>query len=196
MLSAGAMEKLVSLLRCFPLPSIASRKCRLTGLAHDDDVVATAERIREEGARAEEDIRVRALGLAGRRSIKVPLLQLVKRLDRAVEGLFDVRRARSASDSTGARSAFGAVRRWGWAERRPVPSAEQSPFRPRGQGNSFACMLESYRRGSGQAQDRQEGRAAEAEGWAGGGSLDSRWFLSGCRCRRQSTPVASSTGQS
>lgn len=58
-----------------------------TGLGDDKDVVATTERIREVGGRAEEDVRVAAGGLAGRRAVKVPLLQLSDARDGAIESL-------------------------------------------------------------------------------------------------------------
>lgn len=42
-------------------------------LAEDEDVVALAERVLEDGDRAQVDVRVVAGGLAGRRAVKVPL---------------------------------------------------------------------------------------------------------------------------
>jgi hypothetical protein len=59
-----------------------------TSLGKDDDVVSTTERIGEVGSGAEEDIRVASLGLASRRSIKVPFLQILERLDGFRKGLY------------------------------------------------------------------------------------------------------------
>lgn len=58
-----------------------------TSLGKDDDVLSTTEGIGEVGGGAEEDIRVATLGLTSRRSIKVPLFQVLERLDGLGESL-------------------------------------------------------------------------------------------------------------
>ena len=52
----------------------------------DNDVVTTTERVGVVSDGAEVDIRVAARGLVGGRTVKVPLLEVLKRLDGAIEG--------------------------------------------------------------------------------------------------------------
>lgn len=53
----------------------------IPGLTQDEDVVALAEGVGEDGARAEVDIGVVTGSLAGGRTVKVPFWELVDTLD-------------------------------------------------------------------------------------------------------------------
>ena len=66
------------------------------GLAHDKDVVATTERIGEDGNGAKVDIRVIARSLTTRRSIEVPFRKLIRAFDRLVKCLCNGRTIISA----------------------------------------------------------------------------------------------------
>ena len=59
------------------------------GLAHDEDVVATAERIGIHGNGAEVDIGVVAGGLAGRGAIEVPFWEIVDGIGLLAQSLID-----------------------------------------------------------------------------------------------------------
>lgn len=59
----------------------------IPGLAEDEDVVAEAEGVREDGGGAEVDIGVVAAGLAGGGAVEVPFGKFINGLDRLSEGL-------------------------------------------------------------------------------------------------------------
>jgi hypothetical protein len=63
-----------------------------TGLAHNKDVVTTAEGIGEEGSGAKEDVRVGTLSLTGRGTVEVPLLEVIDGLDGTGKGLHGAKR--------------------------------------------------------------------------------------------------------
>ena len=70
-----------------PVVGLVRRAVVVVALGDDEDVVAAAERVAEHGARAQEDVRVVALSLVLLRAVKVPLLQVLDRIVRAVERL-------------------------------------------------------------------------------------------------------------
>ena len=70
-----------------PVVGLVRRAVVVVALGDDEQVVAAAERAAEHGGRAQEDVRVVALSLVRRRAVKVPLLQVLDRLDLAVERL-------------------------------------------------------------------------------------------------------------
>ena len=69
------LHELVALL---PVVGVGGLLVVLVGLAHDDLVVAEAEGVAVHGHRVEVDVRVGALGLAGRGAIVVPDGKLCK----------------------------------------------------------------------------------------------------------------------
>jgi hypothetical protein len=60
---------------------------RIPGLAENENVIATAERVGEDGNRAEVDIGVVTGGLAGGRTVKVPFREFIDRFNRLLESL-------------------------------------------------------------------------------------------------------------
>ena len=60
---------------------------RHPGLAHDEDVVAEAERVREQGRRSEVDVRVVAGSLAGGGAVEIPFRQVFDGFGRFAQGL-------------------------------------------------------------------------------------------------------------
>jgi hypothetical protein len=59
---------------------------RCVAVTKDEDIITSTERIREDGARLDNNLRVMAGSLAGGAAIKVPFRKLRGRRDRAVEG--------------------------------------------------------------------------------------------------------------
>ena len=59
----------------------------IPGLAHDEDIFATTERVRKDGNGAKVDIGVVTGSLATRRAIEIPFGELIRALDGFVECL-------------------------------------------------------------------------------------------------------------
>lgn len=68
------------------LENLAGTVGPLVGVAHDEDVVAAAERILEDSDRAHDDLGVVRAGLVARRAIVVPLWAIINGGDSAFEG--------------------------------------------------------------------------------------------------------------
>lgn len=83
-LAGVGVHQLVGLMAVVEL---VGRAIRIPGLAQDKDVVASAEGVREDGNGADVDVGVVAGGLAGRRTVKVPLGELVDGGDSLGESL-------------------------------------------------------------------------------------------------------------
>jgi len=67
------------------LENLAGTVGPLVGVAHDEDVVATAEGVLEDGDGAHDDLRVIGVGLVARRTIIVPLGALLDGSDLALQ---------------------------------------------------------------------------------------------------------------
>lgn len=67
----------------------------VVALAEHDNIVAFAERVRIVRHRSKIDVRIVAGGLIGRRAVEVPLLEVLERVDLAVDSLSSIARATS-----------------------------------------------------------------------------------------------------